>query len=94
MSKAEAKKTLEQFDAELKQLFISGQWQYEPLLTQCIGGPRPRGEAYIWPWRMVSEKLAEACDVLEESFTARRRSKANRPPIECILSVAAGRRLR
>ena len=34
-----AKKTLQQFDEELKQLHISGQWVYEGLLTACIGGP-------------------------------------------------------
>src|SRR6266540_4830884 len=34
--------------------------------------PRPRGDAYLWPWKMVYDKLIEACDVLEESFTARR----------------------
>jgi hypothetical protein len=39
MAKAQAKKTLQQFDEELKQLHISGQWLYEGLLTQCIGGP-------------------------------------------------------
>ena len=81
MAKVEAKKTLEQFDAELKQLFITGQWQYEPLLTQCIGGPKPRGEAYIWPWKMVGEKLDEACDVLEESVTARRSLLFNNPGV-------------
>ncbi|MGH7928538.1 MAG: cupin domain-containing protein, partial [Candidatus Binatia bacterium] len=72
MAKAEFKKTLQQFDEDLKQLHISGQWLYEDLLTQCIGGPKPRGDAFIWPWKMVHEKLTEACGVLEESFTARR----------------------
>ena len=74
-----AKKTLSQFDEELKQLHIGGQWLYEGLLSACIGGPKPRGEAYIWPWRMVHEKLLEACDVLEESFTARRSLLFNNP---------------
>jgi 1-hydroxy-2-naphthoate dioxygenase len=79
MAKAEAKKTLAQFDEELKQLHISGQWLYEGLLTQCIGGPKPRGDAFIWPWKMVHDKLTEACDVLEESFTARRSLLFNNP---------------
>jgi 1-hydroxy-2-naphthoate dioxygenase len=79
MAKPEMKKTLQQFDEELKQLHISGQWLYEGLLTQCIGGPKPRGEAYLWPWKMVHEKLTEACDVLEESFTARRSLLFNNP---------------
>lgn len=81
MAKAEAKKTLQQFDEELKKHFITGQWQYEPLLTQCIGGPRPRGDAYLWPWSLVGQKLDEACDVLEESFTARRSLLFNNPAI-------------
>jgi 1-hydroxy-2-naphthoate dioxygenase len=79
MAKPELKKSLQQFDEELKRLHMTGQWQYEGLLAQCIGGPRPRGDAYIWPWAMVGEKLAEACDVLEESFTARRSLLFNNP---------------
>jgi 1-hydroxy-2-naphthoate dioxygenase len=79
MAKPEMKKTLQQFDEELKQLHIGGQWLYEGLLSQCIGGPRPRGEAYLWPWKLVEEKLTEACDVLEESFTARRSLLFNNP---------------
>jgi 1-hydroxy-2-naphthoate dioxygenase len=51
------------------------------LLTQCIGSPKPRGEAYIWPWKLVNEKLLEACDVLEESFTARRSLLFNNPGV-------------
>ena len=81
MAKPEIKKTLQQFDEELKQLHISGQWIYEGLLTASIGGPKPRGEAYIWPWEMVHEKLTEAGEVLEESFTARRSLLFNNPGI-------------
>jgi 1-hydroxy-2-naphthoate dioxygenase len=79
MAKAETKKTLQQFDEELKRQQMSGQWLYEGLLTASIGGPKPRGEAFIWPWKMVHEKLLEACDVLEESFTARRSLLFNNP---------------
>ena len=79
MAKAETKKTLQQFDEELKQQHISGQWLCAGLLTQSIGGPKPRGEALIWPWKTVHEKLLEACDVLEESFTARRSLLFNNP---------------
>jgi 1-hydroxy-2-naphthoate dioxygenase len=79
MAKAETKKTLQQFDQELKQQHMSGQWIYEGLLTACTGGPKPRGEAFIWPWKTVHEKLLEACDVLEESFTARRSLLFNNP---------------
>jgi 1-hydroxy-2-naphthoate dioxygenase len=79
MAKAETKKSLQQFDEELKRQHISGQWLYEGLLTACVGGPKPRGEAFIWPWKTVHEKLLEACDVLEESFTARRSLLFNNP---------------
>ena len=66
------KKSLETFNKELADLNMSGQWIYEDLLNHAIGGPRPRGDGYLWPWNVVYPKLLEACDVLEESFTARR----------------------
>ncbi|HWO41036.1 MAG TPA: cupin domain-containing protein [Candidatus Eisenbacteria bacterium] len=72
MAKPQIKKSLDAFNQELGQLHMTGQWIYEDLLNQAIGGPRPRGEPYLWPWKMVYEKLEEACEVLEESFTARR----------------------
>ena len=72
MAKAEAKKSLAAFNEELARLHMSGQWLYEDLLNRAIGGPKPKGEPHLWPWSMVYEKLLEACDVLEESFTARR----------------------
>ena len=72
MAKPQTKKSLETFNQELAEVHMTGQWIYEDLLNRAIGGPRPRGDAYLWPWKMVQEKLIEACDVLEESFTARR----------------------
>src|SRR5262245_48317486 len=72
MAKPQIKKSLEQFNQELAGLHMSGQWIYEDLLNRAINGPRPKGDPYLWPWKMVYEKLLEACDVLEESFTARR----------------------
>ena len=72
MAKPQMKKSLETFNQELAEVHMTGQWIYEDLLNRAIGGPRPRGDAYLWPWPMVHEKLLEACDVLEESFTARR----------------------
>ena len=72
MAKLQTKKTLETFNQELAEVHMTGQWIYEDLLNRAIGGPRPKGDAYLWPWKMVHEKLLEACDVLEESFTARR----------------------
>ena len=72
MAKPQVKKSLETFNQELAEVHMTGQWIYEDLLSRAIGGPRPRGDAYLWPWPMVHEKLLEACNVLEESFTARR----------------------
>jgi 1-hydroxy-2-naphthoate dioxygenase len=73
MARPEKKaKELKEFDAELKELHMSGQWQYEELLARAIGGPQPRGDAYLWPWSMVYPKLLEACEALPESETARR----------------------
>ena len=72
MAKPQTKKSLETFNKELAEAHMTGQWVYEELLSRAIGGPRPRGDAYLWPWPMVHEKFLEACDVLEESFTARR----------------------
>ena len=79
MAKPQARKSLEMFNKELAEVNMNGQWIYEDLLNHAIGGPRPRGDAYLWPWKMVHEKLLEACDVLEESFTARRSLLFNNP---------------
>ena len=73
------KKSLDTFNKELAEEHLTGQWIYEDLMNRAIGGPRPRGDAYLWPWRLVQEKLLEACDVLEESFTARRSVLFNNP---------------
>ncbi|MBM2804873.1 MAG: gentisate 1,2-dioxygenase [Deltaproteobacteria bacterium] len=81
MAKPQTKKSLESFNQELAEIHMTGQWVYEDLLTACIGGPRPRGDAFLWPWKMVNEKLTEACDVLEESFTARRSLLFNNPAL-------------
>ena len=72
MAKPERKKDLKDFDEELKQLHMGGQWKYEELLNKTTDGPPPRGDSYIWKWDTVYPKLIEACDVLPDSFTARR----------------------
>ena len=63
MAKAEVQKSLATFNNELAQLNMAGQWVYEDLLNRAIGGPRPKGDGYLWP-EMVYEKLLEACDVV------------------------------
>jgi 1-hydroxy-2-naphthoate dioxygenase len=65
-------KSLEEFDEELAKEHIHGQWLYDRLLEQFIGGPQPAGRPYLWRWDDVYARLEEACDVLPESFTARR----------------------
>lgn len=72
MARPEKTKELKLFDEELKQLHMTGQWIYDDLLVKAIGGPRPKGEPYIWKWNTVYPKLVEACAALPESFTARR----------------------
>ena len=72
MARPERNEDLKLFDEELERLHIRGQWLYDDLLVKAIGGPRPRGEAYIWRWDTVHPKLLDACRVFPESFTARR----------------------
>jgi len=75
-------KSLEEFDVELDRLHMRGQWKYDHLLTQVIGGPKPAGVPYVWKWKEVYPKLVEACDVIPESFTARRNFSFLNPALE------------
>lgn len=65
-------KSLREFDRELETANLRGQWVYDELLEGVVGGPSPAGVPFVWRWADVHAKLLEACDVLEESFTARR----------------------
>lgn len=82
MAQPERKKDLKGFDEELSRLHMRGQWQYEDLLVKAIGGPRPKGDPYIWKWDTVYPKLIEACDALPESYTARRSLLFNNPGLD------------
>lgn len=82
MPRPEGKKDLKLFDQELSQLYMSGQWKYDELLVKTIGGPRPKGEPHIWKWNTVYAKLLEACDLLPESYTARRSLVFHNPGLE------------
>jgi 1-hydroxy-2-naphthoate dioxygenase len=68
----EASKGLARFDQELAEAAMKGQWEFDRLLEGLVGGPRPAGVPHLWRWKDVNAKLLEACDVLPESFTARR----------------------
>jgi 1-hydroxy-2-naphthoate dioxygenase len=78
----DAHKTLEDFDAELDAVHMKGQWVFERLLEQSIGGPRPAGVPFLWGWEEVRSRLVEACTVLPESFTARRNICFMNPGLE------------
>ena len=75
-------KSLEQFDAKLAKLHMRGQWKVDELLVQTIGGPKPAGSPHLWKWSAVHPLLLEACDVLPESFTARRHLGFLNPGLE------------
>ena len=81
-SNTEEKSMLERFDAELAEVNMRGQWQYEGLLNKVIGGPPPAGVAHIWPWELLREKLDKAREALPESFTARRNLSFLNPGLE------------
>jgi 1-hydroxy-2-naphthoate dioxygenase len=76
------KKTLEKFDEEIAKLHLRGQWQFDHLLTRAIGGPNPAGIPYLWKWSTMYPQLVEACDVLPESYTARRHLGFVNPGLE------------
>ena len=67
-----ADKTLDKFDAKIAKLHLRGQWKVDELLVRAIGGPQPAGDPSLWKWSDVYPLLLEACEVLPESFTARR----------------------
>ena len=75
-------KTLQEFDVELAGMHMRGQWQYDALLEKLIGGPPPAGIPYIWKWQAVHNKLLEACQVMQESLTARRNFSFLNPGLE------------
>lgn len=79
---AEERKSLAEFDQELAKVHMRGQWQYDELLVKAIGGPRPAGIPFIWKWETVRPKLDESCEVLQESYTARRNMSFLNPGLE------------
>lgn len=73
-------KTLSDFDAELKEVHLLGQWTYEDLLVAHSDGPvRPYGVPYVWEWDVVYPKLQEACVMLPRSNDARRNMSFRNP---------------
>jgi 1-hydroxy-2-naphthoate dioxygenase len=82
MSVQKKTKSLEEFDVELANLHLRGQWIYDALLERTIGGPKPAGVPYLWKWETMYPLLLESREVLPESFTARRHLGFINPGLE------------
>jgi gentisate 1,2-dioxygenase/1-hydroxy-2-naphthoate dioxygenase len=65
-------KTLAEFDRDLAELHLRGQWQYDAQLAQLKDGPMPAGIPFLWKWDMVHATLRDLCEVMPASTTARR----------------------
>jgi gentisate 1,2-dioxygenase len=75
-------KSLAEFDIDLKKLSIRGQWQFDQMMEALKDGPRPAGVPHLWAWKDLHAALVEACDVMPESFTARRNLSLINPGLE------------
>lgn len=67
-----AKKTMAEFNEELTEMGLRGQWIYDELLERLVDGPIPVGAPHIWKWEKVEPKLMETLELMQESYTARR----------------------
>lgn len=63
---------IEQFDGELAAANMVGQWKFDHLLEQVIGGPRPAGVPFLWSWQTISSLLERSLEALPDSDTVRR----------------------
>jgi len=71
--------SLEDFTASINANNLRGQWQAEAFLQSAIGGPKPAGSPFVWPWQLIHGALLEACEVMPESLTARRNISCANP---------------
>jgi gentisate 1,2-dioxygenase len=66
-------KTIGEFDKELDQRHMRGQWQYDVQLEAIRkDGPLPAGVPFLWDWNTVQSTLNELSALMTESKTARR----------------------
>ncbi|MBV8490140.1 MAG: cupin domain-containing protein, partial [Candidatus Eremiobacteraeota bacterium] len=65
-------KTLADFDAELKAVGLFGQWNSDAVISKFTDGPPPAGDATLWKWELVHQRLLEACDLFPDTLRARR----------------------
>ena len=79
--------TLDAFNARLAAAHMRGQWASDEARDKGQGGAwqgevwqtAPRGEPHVWKWAETEAFLADACDAIPESFTARRSLIFNAP---------------
>ena len=55
---------LAELTSSLREDNLLGQWTFEPMLDAAIGGPKPKGIGYVWPWELTRRRLGEASTVL------------------------------
>jgi len=78
----ENKQKLEVFDEELAAVNMVGQWKFDHLLEQLIGGPPPAGIPFIWSWKTIRKMLDKSCETLPDSDTVRRTLAFSNPGLQ------------
>jgi gentisate 1,2-dioxygenase len=78
----ENKQSIEAFDSELDAVHMVGQWKFDHLLEQLIGGPNPAGVPFLWSWQTISKMLDRSCDALPDSDTVRRTLAFSNPELQ------------
>lgn len=56
-SELDNKLAFEQFDKELAEASMRGQWQYDAMMESVIGGPRAGARPMLWSWELIKRKL-------------------------------------
>ena len=82
MSEVPESEALKQMDAALADASMVGQWKFDALLEQAIGGPRPAGTAHLWAWDKISDLLLQSCEALPDGRTARRTLAFSNPGLQ------------
>jgi 1-hydroxy-2-naphthoate dioxygenase len=78
-NRSEEPTSLEEFNGELAQSHLKGQWTFAEALADATRGPTSYGIPYVWKWADVHPKLLEACVRLPESYAGRRNLSFRNP---------------
>jgi 1-hydroxy-2-naphthoate dioxygenase len=70
---------LSEFDEELAEAHLKGQWTFAGALAEATRGPPSYGVPHLWKWSDVHAKLIEACQRLPESYAGRRNLSFRNP---------------